>query len=180
MSPETRKKYWRFGAMIVTSMVVMFTIKYLNTYDIAHVRFSETRFYMTFMMGGAMAIVMLAFMINMYKSTRVNIAIFSGSAVVFFVALWLVRSQAPIADESWMKAMIPHHSIAILTSERADISDLRVRELADSIIEAQRREISEMEWLLDDIAANGEAETPAAADARPVPEFSALSDTGGE
>ena len=90
MSPETRKKYWRFGAMIVTSMVVMFTIKYLNTYDIAHVRFSETRFYMTFMMGGAMAIVMLAFMINMYKSTRVNIAIFSGSAVVFFVALWRI------------------------------------------------------------------------------------------
>ena len=100
-------------------------------------------------------------------------AIFAGSAVVFFLALWLVRSQETVHDESWMKAMIPHHSIAILTSERANITDVRVRELANSIIEAQRREIKEMEWLLDDIAANGEAETEAEAAARPVPEFEA-------
>jgi len=85
--------------------------------------------------------------------------------------LFLVRSQATIGDESWMSAMIPHHSIAILTSERANIDDRRVRELADSIIEAQRREIREMKWLLDDIRANGEATTPAEADARPVPGF---------
>ena len=166
-------KYWKFGAMIVTSMVVMFGIKYLNTYELSHVHWSETRFYMTFMMGGAMAIVMLAFMLGMYKNTKANIAIFAGSAVVFFLALWLVRSQETVHDESWMKAMIPHHSIAILTSERANISDVRVRELADSIIEAQRREIKEMEWLLDDIATNGEAETEAEAAARPVPEFEA-------
>ena len=166
-------KYWKFGAMIVTSMVVMFGIKYLNTYEPSHVQWSETRFYMTFMMGGAMAIVMLAFMLGMYKNTKANIAIFAGSAVVFFLALWLVRSQETVHDESWMRAMIPHHSIAILTSERANISDVRVRELADSIIEAQRREIKEMEWLLDDIATNGEAETEAEAAARPVPEFEA-------
>lgn len=166
-------KYWKFGAMIVTSMVVMFGIKYLNTYELSHVHWSETRFYMTFMMGGAMAIVMLAFMLGMYKNTKANIAIFAGSAVVFFLALWLVRSQETVHDESWMKAMIPHHSIAILTSERANITDVRVRELANSIIEAQRREIKEMEWLLDDIAANGEAETEAEAAARPVPEFEA-------
>ena len=166
-------KYWKFGAMIVTSMVVMFGIKYLNTYELSHVHWSETRFYMTFMMGGAMAVVMLAFMLGMYKNTKANIAIFAGSAVIFFLALWLVRSQETVHDESWMRAMIPHHSIAILTSERANISDVRVRELADSIIEAQRREIAEMEWLLDDIAANGEAETEAEAAARPVPEFEA-------
>lgn len=173
MTPQSRKKYWIFAAMIVTAMVVMFAIKYLNTYDISHVHWSETRFYMTFMMGGAMAIVMLAFMLNMYDSPRVNIAIFAGGAIVFFLALWLVRSQATVHDQSWMRAMIPHHSIAILTSERADISDVRVRELADEIIEAQRREIKEMEWLLDDIAANGEAETEGEARARPVPEFEA-------
>lgn len=171
MTPQSRKKYWIFAAMIVTAMVVMFAIKYLNTYDISHVHWSETRFYMTFMMGGAMAIIMLAFMLNMYDSRRVNIAIFAGGAIVFFLALWLMRSQATVHDQSWMRAMIPHHSIAILTSERADISDVRVRDLADEIIEAQRREIKEMEWLLDDIAANGEAETEAEAQARPVPEF---------
>ena len=70
-----------------------------------------------------------------------------------------------------MRAMIPHHSIAILTSENAQIEDLRVRELADEIISAQRTEIKEMEWLIDDIAANGVADTPEKAQARPVPDF---------
>jgi uncharacterized protein (DUF305 family) len=50
-----------------------------------------------------------------------------------------------------MKAMIPHHSIAILTSERANITDPRVRKLADDIIKAQRREIGEMEGLIRNI-----------------------------
>ena len=67
--------------------------------------------------------------------------------------------------------MIPHHSIAILTSERANIEDKRVRELADGIIRAQRREIKEMEWLINDINQNGKATTDAEASARAVPKF---------
>jgi uncharacterized protein (DUF305 family) len=50
-----------------------------------------------------------------------------------------------------MKAMIPHHSIAILTSERAHISDPRVRALADEIISSQKREIAEMKALIADL-----------------------------
>ncbi len=163
--------YTKFGAMIATSTVVMLGLMYLNTYEWGHVFWSETRFYMAFLMGAAMAAIMLAFMLGMYKNRRANIGIFATSAAVFILALFLVRSQATIGDKSWMSAMIPHHSIAILTSERANIDDMRVRELADSIIEAQRREIREMKWLLDDIRANGEATTPAKADARPVPGF---------
>ena len=67
--------------------------------------------------------------------------------------------------------MIPHHSIAILTSERSEITDLRVRELADGIIQAQRKEIKEMDWLLKDIAKNGKATTESEALKRPVPNF---------
>ena len=89
------------------------------------------------------------------------------------LALWLSRSQHFVDDREYMKGMIPHHSIAILTSERADIDDVRVRELADGIVETQRIEIAQMDWLIDDIAENGEAVTRAEADARPVPEFSA-------
>lgn len=165
--------YWRFGAMIATSMVAMFGVMYLNTYALDHVRFSETRFYMTFLMGATMALVMLGFMLGMYRSRVVNAAIAAGSVVVFALALFLVRSQNTVEDSSYMRAMIPHHSIAILTSERAQIDDVRVRELADAIIEAQRREIKEMEWLIDDIAENGAAETEEEAEERPVPEFSA-------
>lgn len=163
--------YGKFFAMIATSMVAMYALMYLNTYDISHVRWSDTRLFMTFIMGAAMAVIMLSFMRGMYKNKQANLAIYAGSVVVFLIALYLVRSQATVQDSSWMRAMIPHHSIAILTSERATINDVRARELADEIIEAQRREIEEMNWLLEDIAENGIAATDAEAEARPVPEF---------
>lgn len=143
--------YLRFGAMIATSTVVMFGLMYLNTYALEHVRFSETRAYMALVMGAAMAIVMLLFMLGMYRRTAVNAAILVAAAVVFAGSLYLVRSQRTVDDVAWMKAMIPHHSIAILTSERAQITDPRVRALADGIIEAQRREIAEMEALITDL-----------------------------
>ena len=144
-------KYSKFAAVIGTSTVVMFGLMYLNTYSLDHVFFSETRAYMALYMGAAMAIVMLLFMLGMYQNSAVNMAILIGSGVVFAVSLWLVRSQATVEDVAWMKAMIPHHSIAILTSERANISDPRVRKLADGIIEAQRREIAEMKTLIQEL-----------------------------
>jgi len=143
--------YQRFAAMIATSTLVMFGLMYLNTYQLDHVSFSETRAYMALVMGAAMAIIMLAFMLKMHDNKRANMAIFAGSALVFTVALWLVRSQRTVDDVSYMKAMIPHHSIAILTSERAQIADPRVRELADGIIKTQREEIAEMKKLIQDL-----------------------------
>src|SRR5690554_2999064 len=90
--------YWRFVAMIATSVVVMFVIKYLSTYQWSHVRYSETRTYMALMMGGAMGVIMLSFMLGMYRNRRVNIAIFVGAAALFVVSLWLVRSQTTVQD----------------------------------------------------------------------------------
>ena len=145
--------YVKFGVMIVTSTIVMLVLMYLNTYQLDHVFFSETRTYMALVMGASMAVIMLSFMMKMYHNRKVNIAIFVVSGAVFVLALWLVRSQETVEDVSWMKAMIPHHSIAILTSERAHISDPRVRALADSIIKAQRQEIAEMKMLIKDIEA---------------------------
>ncbi len=165
------KSYLRFAAMIVTSAAVMLGLTYVNSYELSHVRWSETRFYMALLMGAAMAVVMLVFMLGMYRNTRLNLLIVGVSAAVFVTALWLVRSQTTVQDQSWMRAMIPHHSIALLTSENAEITDVRVRELADEIIEAQRREIAEMDWLIADITENGPATTPAEAEARPVPRF---------
>jgi len=149
--------YGRFFAMIATSTVVMFGLMYLNTYALDHIFFSQTRMWMAIYMGAAMAIIMLAFMLGMYSNKTVNIAIFAGAAVTFVLSLWLVRSQETVDDLAWMRAMIPHHSIAILTSERADISDPRVRALAGAIIEAQLSEIAEMKRYIADIEANGEA-----------------------
>lgn len=171
---EAHGSYGRFFAMIVTAMVVMFSITYLNSYQILdHARFSETRLFMTLLMGSSMTGIMLAFMLGMYANRKANAAIFVVAAILFVAAVWLVRSQATVDDLDYMKAMIPHHSIAILTSERAGIEDPRVRELADGIIESQRREIAEMEWLIADIRRNGVAASREEADARPVPDVHA-------
>jgi FlaA1/EpsC-like NDP-sugar epimerase len=147
--------YRRLMAMIATSTVVMFFLMYLNTYSADHLFFSETRFWMAFVMGAAMMVVMLLFMWAMYENRTKNFIILGAAAVTFAAALWLVRSQTTIDDRDYMKAMIPHHSIAIMTSERARIRDLRVRQLADEIIDAQRREIAEMKFLIADIERNG-------------------------
>jgi hypothetical protein len=151
----------------------MFVLMYFNTYEWDHVEWSETRFYMAFVMGSTMAVIMLLFMLGMYKSKIVNAAILGTSVVIFAFTLFLVRSQTTVQDTSYMRAMIPHHSIAILTSERSELTDLRVLELADEIILAQRREIDEMQWLIDDIAENGEVRTQAELEARQVPDFEA-------
>ena len=143
--------YWRFAAMIATSTVVMYGLMYLNTYAYEHVFWSETRAWMAVVMGATMAVIMLSFMLSMYKKRALNLAIFGGSIALFALSLWLVRSQATVDDVEYMKAMIPHHSIAIMTSERSQVSDARVRKLADEIIEAQRREISEMKYLIRDL-----------------------------
>ena len=167
-----KMKYSRFFAMIATSTIIMLGLMYLNSYSIVeHAFWSETRFYMAFVMGASMAVIMLSFMLGMYKDKKINTAIYIGSAIVFALALFLVRSQTTVDDTSYMSAMIPHHSIAIMTSERAGIEDVRVRQLADDIIKAQRKEIKEMEWLIDDIEQNGLVETEIEAQNRPLPEF---------
>jgi len=166
-----RRRYLRFGAMILISTVVMFLLTYTNTYAWGHVRWSEERVYMALLMGGAMAVVMLGFMWSMHRNLKVNLAIFGAAFVLMGGALWLSRSQHFVDDREYMKGMIPHHSIAILTSEHADIDDLRVCELANGIIRAQRQEIAEMDWLIEDIAKNGEATTTEEAEARKPPPF---------
>jgi hypothetical protein len=163
--------YKHFMAMVGTSTVVMFGLMYLNTYALNHVFWSETRFWMMFVMGAVMAVVMLIFMWGMYKNTTKNWIIIGVAVITFALSLFLVRSQATVDDSDYMSAMIPHHSIAVLTSERAGIKDARVRELANGIIRAQRKEIAEMKWLLEDIDANGLAETREDALERPVPTF---------
>lgn len=141
--------YLRFAAMIATSTVIMFGLMYLNTYALEHALWSETRMWMALLMGATMAVVMLLFMLSMYPKKKLNAGILVGAAIIFSLSLWLVRSQSTVTDVEYMKAMIPHHSIAIMTSERAQITDPRVRKLADEIIDAQRREISEMKYLVE-------------------------------
>ena len=145
-------KYLKFFAMIGTSMVAMFFLMYTHSYQIIdHFWYSETRFFMTLIMGGSMVIIMLLYMLQMYKDRNKNIAILALGVLLIAGGIWLVRSQVTVSGVDYMEGMIPHHSIAILTSERADIDDPRVRQLADDIIKAQKREIGEMQALIEEL-----------------------------
>ncbi|RSK48795.1 DUF305 domain-containing protein [Hymenobacter rigui] len=142
------KPYRRFFLTLALSFGIMYCVMYLNTYALDHVYPSLTRLYMTVLMITPMAVIMLGSMHHMYQNIRLNMLIVGGSTAVFALALLMVRSQTLVDDRRWMQAMIPHHSIAILTSERATIKAPEVRQLADSIISTQKREIGEMKRLL--------------------------------
>lgn len=147
--------YTKFILMLAASFIAMYITMYLNTYEIDHVYFSLTRFYMTCLGISCMAVIMWFFMRKMYQNKKKNIAILLGSLILFVGAFGLVRAQSPIVkDVLWMKAMIPHHSIAILTSKRADIKDPEVQKLADAIIKAQEKEIAEMKEMIKRLEGN--------------------------
>lgn len=147
---KSSNMYTKFLLMLGCSFVAMYITMYLNTYDINHVYFSLTRFYMTCLGVSTMAVIMWFFMRGMYTDKKKNIAIIAGSFLLFVSALFLVRTQKPIVgDKLWMEAMIPHHSIAILTSERANLTDTEVKKLSEDIIKTQKEEIQKMKDMLE-------------------------------
>ncbi|MBO3272110.1 DUF305 domain-containing protein [Hymenobacter defluvii] len=145
---EHKNPYPRFFLMLAVSLVAMYPVMYLNVYEWDHVYFSLTRVYMALLMLVPMTFIMMGFMWSMYPDKRRNALIMGGSLVLFAVVIFMVRTQVFVDDKLWMKAMIPHHSIAILVSKRATIKDPEVRALADSIISAQQREIGQMKRML--------------------------------
>ncbi len=154
----------RFAAMIATSTLIMFFLMYQLVYEVDHLMFSVNRLVAAFVMGSVMTVVMLGFMWSMYEGQALKIGVMASAALLVVVLLYVNRSQSLIGDTSFMKAMIPHHSIAINNARKAEIRDPRVRDLADEIIASQVREIAEMKLLLEDIERNGrrgEAALPA-------------------
>jgi hypothetical protein len=140
--------YLRFGLMMLVSFVVMYAVMFFNIDVIDHAMLSPTRTYMTLLMIAPMVVIMMGFMWSMYQNKVVNYAIL-GTAVVVGVLCWFgLRQQVFVADVQWMKAMIPHHSSAIMVSERAELKDPEARALAEEIIEAQEREIAQMKKMI--------------------------------
>jgi uncharacterized protein (DUF305 family) len=140
--------YRIFFIMLAISFITMYSAMYLNFFKLNHIYLSVTRLYMTLLMVSPMAVSMILLMSHMYQNKRANrIIIFSGISV-FILALVLLRTQTPINDVQYMKAMIPHHSSAILTSKRANIKDPEVKELSKQIIESQEAEIEQMKNVL--------------------------------
>lgn len=144
-------KYSRFGLMILTSTLVMYFLMFVNVDEFAHIYLSQTRIYMAILMGAVMAVIMMLFMWNMYDNKKWNGVILLTAVLIFGGSFFMIQNQIAVRDSAWMKAMISHHSTAILTSENADLSDPRVIELSEEIIQAQEKEIAEMEELIRDL-----------------------------
>ncbi|MBL4676436.1 DUF305 domain-containing protein [Mucilaginibacter conchicola] len=144
-----KKVYTRFLIMLALSFMIMYAVMYLNVYEWDHIYLNLTRFYMTSLMICPMAVLMLMMMRNMYTDRKKNFLIMVFSIVIFGTALWGVRLQIAVGDIQWMKGMIPHHSIAVLTSKNAELKDPEVRKLADSIVKAQQAEIIQMKKMIE-------------------------------
>lgn len=140
--------YQKFTVMMIISFIIMYAVMFLNMDKLDHYHTSATRIYMALLMIAPMAIVMMLMMGKMYPNKKVNTGIVMGAIIVFTLVLTGLRTQTPIGDVQYMKAMIPHHSSAIMVSKHAAIKDPEVRALADSIIASQEREINQMEDIL--------------------------------
>lgn len=140
--------YKKFTIMMFISFIIMYVVMFLNMDSVDHYHTSVTRFYMAILMVAPMAIVMMTIMGNMYPNKKTNTGIVVAAIILFIVMLTALRTQTPVSDVQYMKAMIPHHSSAIMTSKHANIKDPEVRKLADSIIASQEREIQQMEAIL--------------------------------
>lgn len=144
-----RGAYKKFLLMLVGSLFIMYFVMFLNVDKLSHIYLSVTRLYMALLMVSSMALFMLIIMRKMYKNKKLNIIIVVVSISIFVLALMLLRTQTLIDDEQYMRAMIPHHSSAILTSQMANIKDPEVKELTEQIIESQEREIEQMKIILE-------------------------------
>ena len=142
------RQYLKFALMMATSFVVMYAVMFLNVDVFDHIMLSPTRTYMTTLMIAPMAVIMMGYMWSMYKNKAWNYVIMATAVVVFVLCYVGMRQQVFIEDEQWMKAMIPHHSSAIMVSEKAHLSDPEAIKLAEEIIEAQLKEIAEMRRIL--------------------------------
>ena len=149
---QTKKNpYVKFAIIIAVSFIIMYLVMFLNLAEFNHVYNSITRVYMTILMISSMTVSMLLFMWKMYPNKKINFAIITFATITFFGTLFLLRTQTPISDVQWMKAMIPHHSSAIMTSSNADFKDAEVQKLADDIIDAQEKEINQMKEMIERI-----------------------------
>lgn len=146
---EKLNPYLKLALMLIVSFIIMYSVMFLNVFELNHIYLSTTRTYMALIMTAPMSISMLLFMWQMYKDKRMNCIIIAISILIFTFSVYSLRNQTFIKDVQWMEAMIPHHSSAILTSKNAHLEDPEVQKLADEIIVAQEKEIAEMKILIE-------------------------------
>lgn len=149
MERDKNMKYKTFALTMIVSFVIMYAVMFLNIDEADHFYISITRIYMALLMVSLMAIVMMGMMGKMYPNKKLNTGIMVGAVILFGLVLAGLRTQTPIGDVQYMKAMIPHHSSAIMVSKNANLKDPEVIKLSEGIIASQEKEIAEMKAILE-------------------------------
>lgn len=143
------RNYLTLGLELAADFVVMFFVMYAMIATLGHFYFNISNVYMTMMMVAPMALLMLVFMRSMYRSRRANITVVAIAIAVFALGWTGMRMQLAVGDAQLIRSMIPHHSGAILMCREAKLSDPEIIRLCREIIEAQEREIGQMERALE-------------------------------
>jgi hypothetical protein len=131
------------AAMFIAMVgIQVFAMPYVMAARPAHVYFTPTQAYMGIFMGACMVAV---------EGVMHPMPWWAWVATVVVGALGVAayRWQIGISDRAWMREMVPHHSMALLTSApRVASRDPFVQRLAERIILTQDREIGEMQTQL--------------------------------
>lgn len=142
--------YKNLALSLILSFLVMYplTMAFVDKGDHFYVNLSNA--YMALVMVAPMGLIMLVVMRDMFPKRALNMGLAAGFVALFVVALLLGRAQVGVGNEQFLKAMIPHHSRAILVCQNADITDPEIEKLCGNIVKTQEEEIATMEALLDD------------------------------
>lgn len=143
------KKYAKFLGMLGVSLVAMYFLAFSQIERPAHFQWSLSVFSISLSMVSTMGMIMVGGMWNMLPSKRANILLVAVFALLLLGAFTAGRIEAGVADDAFLRSMIPHHSRAIHMCQEASLADPEVVELCDQIIQAQREEIAQMERIIE-------------------------------
>ena len=140
--------YIRLSVMIVLSFLSMYVLMYSMVDRLANVYPNLNQFYMAGLMAAPMVVIEIALMGAMYPNKMLNAVIAVLGVLALCGFFLLIRQQTAIADEEFLKSMIPHHAGALLMCEKATIQDPEIKQLCSTIVSGQQTEIDQMKAIL--------------------------------
>lgn len=138
------KHYGRLALMFVLHLIAMYILMYAMVDSTANVHHSYNQFYMAMLMASPMLVLELLLMSSMYPNKKLNGGIIAAGLLLLVGSFFFIRQQVAIADEQFLRSMIPHHAGAVLMCEKAHLKDAQVSELCGNILTGQKAEI---EWM---------------------------------
>lgn len=134
--------------MVVLHFIIMFILMYSMVDVFENVYLNLNKVYMAAIMTAPMLILEILLMGSMYENKKALNILLAISAVAMIIVFFFIRQQTFIYDKEFLRAMIPHHSSAILMCNKASLEDDEIKELCKSIVVAQQTEIDLMEKIL--------------------------------